>query len=117
MSKKRLRTTNRKIKLRFPDGVYSFWEASQEKNHMRVVFRVKETGPDGRSKPKDGSNSPEDRMANLVGEIASFDPETAARIPNWHRFRPADMSMVVKWCAGHSTDLYDLLDSIALKEK
>ena len=110
MSKtKRLRTTNKKIRIRFPDGIYSFWEASQDKNDMRVVFRVKESG-------KDGSRTPEERMANLVLEIAAQDPETAVKIPNWHRFRPADMSMVVKWCTGHGTDLYDLRVSIALME-
>lgn len=105
-----MKSENRKIRIRFPDGIYSFWEASQEKNDLRVVFRVKETG-------KGGSRSPEERMANLVKEIAAIDPETATRIPHWHRFRPADMSLVVRWCAGHGTDLYDLLDSIALKEK
>ena len=56
------------------------------------------------------------KMYTLSNDTVSM-LQTAVRIPQWGRFRPADMSMVVKWCAGHGADLYDLLDSISLKPR
>ena len=103
------------IKLQFPDGIYSFWEASMDNSAKRIWFRVRETLADGVTKPKGGNITPQARMANLVKELLAYDPELALSIPDFHRYRPADLSQVVAWLAGHNHDCYDLIDFLRIR--
>ena len=81
----------------------------------RIWFRVRETIADGKTKPKEGNLTPQLRMKNLVKELAAEDPELALKVPEFTRFRPADLSQVAGWIAGHKLDCYDLVDFIREK--
>lgn len=98
------------IEVKFPDGVYQFWQAYCDDGDKRIYFRVKITG-------EGGNRSPRERLENLIKELgAAGDPEAAITYSRYTKFRPADMTGVIAWMVGHRHDLYDLIDMICHKK-
>ena len=71
---------------------------------LRIVFRCAETGPCE-------NRTPAIRLANLVKELGrGWEPELAKSYSRFNKFRPADLSMVIRWLCSHPDDMYDLVE-------